>query len=62
MRILLVEDEQGLILTLTDRLKSEGFEVESAADGKAGFDAALAGGHDLIILDVMLPKQNGYDV
>lgn len=62
MRILLVEDEHGLILTLTDRLESEGFEVESSADGKAGFEAALAGGHDLIILDVMLPKKNGYDV
>ncbi len=43
MRILLVEDEQGLILTLTDRLESEGFEVESSADGKLGFDKALSG-------------------
>ncbi len=62
MRILLIEDEQGLILTLTDRLESEGFEVESAADGKIGYDKALAGKYDLIILDVMLPKKNGYDV
>jgi two-component system, OmpR family, alkaline phosphatase synthesis response regulator PhoP len=62
MRVLLVEDEQGLILTLTDRLHSEGFEVASASDGKSGFEQAAAGGHDLIILDVMLPKKNGYDV
>ena len=62
MKILLVEDEPGLILTLTDRLISEGFEVESATDGKAGFDAALGSSFDLIILDVMLPKKNGYDV
>ncbi len=62
MRILLVEDEEGLILTLTDRFESEGFEVESAADGKLGFDKALVGNYDLIILDVMLPKKNGYDV
>ncbi len=62
MKILLVEDEPGLILTLTDRLVSEGFEVESAADGKAGYEAALGGRFDLIILDVMLPKKNGYDV
>ena len=62
MRILLVEDEQGLILTLTDRLESEGFEVESAAEGTLGYDKALAGKYDLIILDVMLPKKNGYDV
>jgi len=62
MKILLVEDEKGLILTLTDRLVSEGFEVVSAADGKKGFDLASVGSFDLIILDVMLPKKNGYDV
>ncbi len=62
MKILLVEDEQGLILTLTDRLQSEGFSVVSAADGVKGFETALAENFDLIILDVMLPKKNGYDV
>jgi len=62
MKILLVEDEEGLILTLTDRLQSEGFSVTSANDGKKGFDAAVSGQFDLIILDVMLPKKNGYDV
>jgi len=62
MRILLIEDEKGLIITLTDRLESEGFEVTSATDGKKGFDVAVSGEFDLIILDVMLPKKNGYDV
>lgn len=62
MKILLVEDEHGLILTLTDRLNSEGFEVVSANDGKKGFDLGLAGRFDLIILDVMLPQKNGIDV
>jgi two-component system, OmpR family, alkaline phosphatase synthesis response regulator PhoP len=62
MRVLLVEDEQGLILTLTDRLQSEGFEVDVASDGMAGFEKGCVGNHDLIILDVMLPKKNGYDV
>lgn len=62
MRILLVEDEKGLILTLTDRLNSEGFDVDSAADGMLGFEKAQARPYDLIILDVMLPKKNGYDV
>jgi two-component system alkaline phosphatase synthesis response regulator PhoP len=62
MKVLLVEDEQGLIITLTDRLQSEGFDVDVAVDGKAGFEKAVAGAHDLIILDVMLPKKNGYDV
>src|SRR6476620_4288471 len=62
MKVLLVEDEQGLILTLTDRLRSEGFVVESATDGKSGFEKAVSGDYDLLVLDVMLPKKNGYDV
>jgi two-component system, OmpR family, alkaline phosphatase synthesis response regulator PhoP len=62
MKILLVEDEEGLILTLTDRLVSEGFEVTSARDGMTGFNAASRSDFDLIILDLMLPKMNGNDV
>jgi two-component system, OmpR family, alkaline phosphatase synthesis response regulator PhoP len=62
MKILLVEDEPGLIVTLTDRLVSEGFEVESATDGKTGFELACEGEYDLLILDVMLPRKNGYDI
>ena len=61
-KVLLVEDEAGLILTLTDRLEAEGFAVKSAADGESGLQMALAESFDLIILDVMLPKKNGYDV
>ncbi len=61
-RILLIEDEEGLILTLTDRLVSEGVDVVSAKDGETGFDLAVAQNFDLILLDVMLPKKNGYDV
>jgi len=62
MKILLVEDEAGLIITLTDRLQSEGFNVKTATDGEAGLSLALAENFDLIILDVMLPKKNGLDV
>jgi len=62
MRILLVEDEEGLILTLTDRLESEGFEVVSKNDGRNGYETACSEAFDLMILDVMLPKMNGYDV
>lgn len=62
MRVLLVEDEEGLILTLTDRLVSEGFDVDTASDGISGYEKARAGHYDLLILDVMLPKKNGYDI
>ena len=62
MKILLVEDEAGLVLTLTDRLHNEGFSVTSATDGENGLNLACGENFDLIILDVMLPKKNGYDV
>ncbi|NOT48485.1 MAG: response regulator transcription factor [Acidobacteria bacterium] len=62
MKVLLVEDEEGLVLTLTDRLISEGFNVTSATDGRDGFELAASQPFDLLILDVMLPKKNGYDI
>lgn len=61
-RVLIVEDEAGLRLTLVDRLKAEGYEVSTAPDGEAGLEAALRVSHDLVILDVMLPKMSGLDV
>ena len=61
-RILVVEDEPGLVLTLTDRLRNEGYEVESAGDGEQGLARAVAGRFDLVVLDVMLPKKGGFDV
>ncbi len=61
-KILLIEDEPGLLLTLSDRLVSEGYDVETAADGEAGFHRAVDRVFDLIVLDLMLPKKSGYDV
>jgi len=61
-RILLVEDEEDLRMTLTDRLKSEGYVPECAVDGAEGLKKALQGSYDLIILDVMMPNKNGFDV
>jgi two-component system alkaline phosphatase synthesis response regulator PhoP len=61
-RVLLVEDEPALVLTLTDRLRSEGYDVDSAADGEAGYQAALSGMFDVILLDVALPGRSGFDV
>lgn len=61
-RILLVEDEPGLVLTLTDRLTSEGYVIETASDGETGLERALSEAFDLIMLDVMLPRKNGFDL
>ena len=61
-RILMVEDEPGLVLTLCDRLMSEGYEVDSREDGESGLEQALTQTYDLIMLDVMLPKKSGFDV
>ena len=60
--ILLVEDEEALRMTLTDRLGSEGYHVDFAADGEQGFNKATRLPFDLIILDVMLPRRNGFDI
>ena len=61
-RILIVEDEEALRMTLTDRLVSEGYQVECAADGEAGLEQATRGSFGLVILDLMLPKKSGFDV
>ena len=61
-RLLLVEDEPALARGLADTLRAQGFAVEVAHDGQAGLDAALRGDADLLLLDVMLPKVNGYEI
>jgi two-component system alkaline phosphatase synthesis response regulator PhoP len=61
-RVLIVEDEPGLLLGLQDNCEYEGYEVLAARDGQEALDVALAGRPDLILLDVMLPKMSGLDV
>jgi two-component system alkaline phosphatase synthesis response regulator PhoP len=61
-RILLIEDEPGLVLTVSDLLSTEGYEVESAPDGETGLSKALMGKFDLVVLDIMLPRKTGFDV
>ena len=61
-RILLVEDEPGLVLTLRDRLTKEGYSVESTPDGESGLERVAGEAFDLVLLDVMLPRLNGFDV
>jgi two-component system, OmpR family, alkaline phosphatase synthesis response regulator PhoP len=62
MKLLLVEDEPGLVMTLTDRLVAEGYDVESVGTAPSAVDRGGSGTHDLILLDVMLPGGNGLDV
>jgi two-component system alkaline phosphatase synthesis response regulator PhoP len=61
-RLLLVEDEPGLVMTLTDRLAAEGYEVVSAIDGETGLQRASSEAFDVVLLDGMLPGRDGFDV
>ncbi len=61
-KILFVEDEPGLRMTVVDRLQKEGYAVETAATGDEGYRRGIQESFDLIILDVMLPGKNGLDL
>lgn len=60
--LLFIEDETGLIMTLNDRLQSSGYDVTIAQDGLEGYKLALENDYDGILLDIMLPTKNGYDI
>ena len=62
MKILIIEDEILLANSLKELLSKKGFEVEICHDGEEGTDYALLGIYDLLILDVMMPKMDGYQV
>lgn len=61
-RILVVDDDAELCALLEEYLGPEGFETQTVRDGEAGLEAALNGNQDLVILDVMLPGMNGFDI
>ena len=61
-RILIIEDDPVLLRGLKDNFAAKGFVVETAVDGEAGLDRALSGSADVILLDIMLPKVNGYEI
>ncbi len=61
-KILIIEDEPGLVTTLRDRLRKQGYVVSAASDGEKGLEMALREPVDLILLDLMLPGQNGLTV
>jgi len=61
-KILIIEDEEAILMVLEDNLRLEGYEVESAKDGEKGFSMAQERNCDLIILDIMLPRMDGFEV
>jgi DNA-binding response OmpR family regulator len=62
VNILIIEDEPSLVMGLRDAFEHHGFSVASASDGETGLKLALTQQHDLIILDLMLPKKDGLEV
>ncbi|SBS79577.1 Transcriptional regulatory protein TcrA (modular protein) [uncultured Mycobacterium sp.] len=62
VRILVVEDEPRLAELIRRGLVAEGFVVQVAGDGRVGFDEAVGGGFDVLVLDIMLPSMSGYEI
>ena len=62
MRVLIVEDEKDLANVLSEMLELEGYHTDIANDGEYGLDCAMTGIYDLIILDIMLPDMDGFEV
>jgi two-component system, OmpR family, phosphate regulon response regulator PhoB len=60
--VLIIDDDDNLRTVLLDKLSASGFNVEQATDGEDGLKKALAFHPDVILLDVMMPKMNGWDV
>ena len=62
MKILIIEDEKMLADSVAEMLERKGFQVECVYDGESGMEYALLGIYDLLILDVMMPKMDGFEV
>lgn len=61
-RILIIEDDKAILMSLKDDLEFEGYEVATAEDGKEGLKSAMEGNFRLIVLDVLLPRLDGFEV
>jgi two-component system, OmpR family, alkaline phosphatase synthesis response regulator PhoP len=61
-RILIIEDDPVLLRGLQDNFETQGYEVRTANDGQKGLDSLLGNPPDVVLLDIMLPKMNGYEV
>lgn len=62
MRVLLAEDEPDLNRIITKKLTSEGYSVDSCTDGEGAIDCLLCAEYDAVILDIMMPKADGFEV
>lgn len=60
--ILIIEDEESMRKALRETLQEEGFEAQGASDGEEGLSMICAGNYDLVILDIILPKKDGFEV
>src|SRR5262245_31415811 len=60
--VLIIEDDPALLRGLTDNFRAHGYSVRRPADGRSGLDAAISQPPDLLLLDIMLPGLNGYDI
>ena len=61
-KLLIIEDEEYLLDLYVEVLRDEGFTVDGAIDGNEGYEAMRKGGYDLVLLDVMLPKMDGFQI
>src|SRR5258708_38684975 len=61
-KILIIEDDATILRVVKDNFAARGFRVQTARNGEEGLDAALNGAPDLILLDIMLPKINGFEI
>ena len=61
-KLILIDDDPFLLSILTDKMKEAGFEVETATDGEDGLNKIKSGGFDLVLLDMVLPKKDGFKI
>jgi len=61
-RALVIEDDRSIARAVADQLRDEGFEVDESYDGDSGYTLGCEGEYDVIVLDIMLPKRNGFSV
>ncbi len=62
IKLLLAEDEKRMTEALSELLRQEGYSVDSVSDGRAALEAVLSGVYDILILDIMMPKMNGFQI